>query len=285
MSEVQANDPFSTLLEDWLQAEPESHGLRMFVPQARTPVGAALLVFAHQVEVAALGSDPRPGQAKLAWWLEEIGEAAQGRARHPVSVRLVAHSDQGAVLWPALARWTRAAVALLEWHSVARYEDLVAGMHGFADAAVHAYAAAGLAPAPGAADTDMEARATLVRGLRRFPRWAGGERSLAPLDLLLAAGVERAALSSDRDGHATAAVLSSLATRLAAELAQSGPIRRGLLSSRHHLAWRLARDWAGQPQAALRALPPPLTLGTVVGLWRRRGVPQGRASNGQHEDT
>lgn len=86
MSEQQALDGF---LDKWRARWPEWRVAEVFVPAPQR--GAAVAWFALQQELtdaAWAGSDPRPGEAKLAWWAEELHGWSQGRRRHPLGSAL-----------------------------------------------------------------------------------------------------------------------------------------------------------------------------------------------------
>ena len=87
----------------WSARWPEWQVAAVFLPAATRE--AALAWFALRQELldaAWAGADPRPGEAKLAWWAEELQGWAQGRRRHPL----------GSTLQALPAPWARLAASL-----------------------------------------------------------------------------------------------------------------------------------------------------------------------------
>lgn len=79
---------------------PEWEIAQVYLPPAQRPQAAAWLALLQELGDAAWGGeDPTPGQAKLAWWQEELQGWAAGRRRHPLGQVLL----RGAVPWAALA--------------------------------------------------------------------------------------------------------------------------------------------------------------------------------------
>ncbi|WP_133479033.1 phytoene/squalene synthase family protein [Cognatilysobacter segetis] len=87
----------------WRGAWPEWAMVENFLPAARRPLVDAWQALQFEWQEAAWGgADARPGEAKLAWWIEELDGWAKGRRRHPL----------GAVLLRGAAPWREVAVAL-----------------------------------------------------------------------------------------------------------------------------------------------------------------------------
>lgn len=81
---------------EWLLAE-------VFVAPAQRPAALAWAALQQELLDAAWGgSDARPGELKLAWWMEELQGWTQGRRRHPL----------GRVLQREPAPWSGLAAAL-----------------------------------------------------------------------------------------------------------------------------------------------------------------------------
>jgi hypothetical protein len=73
----------------WRERWPEWRVAEVFVPaQARAASVAWFALQQELVEAAWGGSDPRPGEAKLGWWAEELQGWSQGRRRHPLGIVL-----------------------------------------------------------------------------------------------------------------------------------------------------------------------------------------------------
>lgn len=97
MSDHDAIDSFTG---KWRERWPEWRVAEVFVPEGQRSVALAWAALVQELTDAAWGgSDPRPGEAKLGWWMEELQGWSRGARRHPL----------GAVLhrlpapWPALA--------------------------------------------------------------------------------------------------------------------------------------------------------------------------------------
>lgn len=100
MTDPQAQASFA---EKWRARWPEWAIAEVFVPQAQRDTAEAWFALRQELTDAAWGgSDPRPGEAKLAWWAEELHGWTQGRRRHPL----------GAVLQRQSAPWQLLAACL-----------------------------------------------------------------------------------------------------------------------------------------------------------------------------
>jgi hypothetical protein len=126
----------------WRERWPEWSVAEAFVPESQREVASAWFALRHELTEAAWGfDDPRPGEAKLAWWIEELRGWSQGRRRHPLGAVL----QKQPVPWilladsiPALLA-SRGAAASPE-QAVIRLEPFAEGVAGvgatlFADAA------------------------------------------------------------------------------------------------------------------------------------------------------
>jgi len=90
-------------IDKWRARWPEWTVAEVFVPAAQR--GTALAWAALQQELldaAWRGEDPRPGEAKLAWWQEELDGWSVGRRRHPLAPGLQRLSADWAALGAAL---------------------------------------------------------------------------------------------------------------------------------------------------------------------------------------
>ncbi len=78
-----------SFLDKWRARWPEWAVAQVFVPVAQRPVALAWACLMQELTDAAWGgSDPRPGEAKLAWWLEELQGWSKGVRRHPLGIAL-----------------------------------------------------------------------------------------------------------------------------------------------------------------------------------------------------
>lgn len=89
--------------DKWRARWPEWSVAEAFVPRRQRAVALAWASLQQELTDAAwAGDDPRPGEAKLGWWQEELAGWSRGARRHPL----------GAVLQPQAAQWTGLAAAL-----------------------------------------------------------------------------------------------------------------------------------------------------------------------------
>lgn len=71
--------------DKWRARWPEWRVAEVFLPPAQRPLAVAWAALQQELADAAWGgSDPRPGEAKLLWWQEELHGWSQGRRRHPL---------------------------------------------------------------------------------------------------------------------------------------------------------------------------------------------------------
>lgn len=90
-------------LHKWRERWPEWRVAEAFVSARERELAVAWFALLQELADAAWsGSDPRPGEAKLGWWVEELQGWAQGRRRHPL----------GLVLQPASSHWMALAAAV-----------------------------------------------------------------------------------------------------------------------------------------------------------------------------
>src|SRR5262245_47654992 len=97
------DEAVESFIDKWRARWPEWTVAQVFVPAAQRPVATAWASLLQELTDAAWGgSDARPGEAKLAWWGEELQGWVQGRRRHPL----------GAVLQRLPAPWAQLAASL-----------------------------------------------------------------------------------------------------------------------------------------------------------------------------
>ena len=100
MSDIDALQGF---LGKWRARWPEWAIAETFIPEAQREVAQAWLALREEISEAAWGGqDPRPGDAKLGWWTEELMGWSRGARRHPL----------GQVLQKRAAPWAELASAL-----------------------------------------------------------------------------------------------------------------------------------------------------------------------------
>lgn len=95
-----ASESFDGFTRKWRARWPEWRVAEVFVPEAQRERAVAWFALRQELTDAAWGgTDPRPGEAKLAWWSEELAGWSQGRRRHPLGLAL----QRLPVPWPVLA--------------------------------------------------------------------------------------------------------------------------------------------------------------------------------------
>ncbi|QDH70418.1 isoprenoid biosynthesis enzyme family protein [Marilutibacter alkalisoli] len=99
-------DALDSFIAKWRQRWPEWSLAEVFVPAGQRATVLAWAALLQELGDAAWGGrDPRPGEAKLAWWAEELGGWSRGARRHPLGIdlqRLPAGWDTLAAALPAL---------------------------------------------------------------------------------------------------------------------------------------------------------------------------------------
>ena len=156
--------------EKWRARWPEWAIAEVFVPHAQRDIAVAWFALRQELTDAAWGgSDPRPGEAKLAWWAEELHGWTQGRRRHPLGAALQRQSAP----WQLLAACLPALRASRERQTDT--EQAIAELEPFAEAVagIAATLFASEAPAP---------YASVVVGLLAERALQGGEAAV-PLHL------------------------------------------------------------------------------------------------------
>ncbi|AWV07631.1 phytoene/squalene synthase family protein [Marilutibacter maris] len=99
------NDPaaLDSFLAKWRQRWPEWGVAEVFVPAPQRGSALAWAALLQELGDAAWGGrDPRPGEAKLAWWGEELQGWSRGARRHPLGIALQRQSADWAALAAAL---------------------------------------------------------------------------------------------------------------------------------------------------------------------------------------
>ena len=101
-------DSLAGFLGKWRARWPEWAVAEVFVaPVLREPAAAWFALRQELADAAWGGSDPRPGEAKLGWWGEELRGWRRGLRRHPL----------GLVLQPVAAPWDALAAGLASLHA------------------------------------------------------------------------------------------------------------------------------------------------------------------------
>ena len=98
-SGLQHDDALESFLEKWRTRWPEWNVVQVFVPAQQRELALAWAALQQELTDAAWGgSDARPGEAKLAWWMEELQGWSRGLRRHPLGSAL----QRQAAPWQAL---------------------------------------------------------------------------------------------------------------------------------------------------------------------------------------
>ena len=69
---------------NWREHWPEWSVAEAFVPEEQREVASAWFALRHELTEATWAGGPAPGEAKLAWWREELQGWAKGARRHPL---------------------------------------------------------------------------------------------------------------------------------------------------------------------------------------------------------
>lgn len=125
-------DALASFLDKWLARWPEWAVAETFVPHVLRERAAAWFALRQELTDAAWGgSDPRPGEAKLGWWVEELRGWTRGARRHPL----------GLLLQPVDAPWEALAAGLPALHQARERAVDAAGARATLQPAGAAFAA------------------------------------------------------------------------------------------------------------------------------------------------
>ncbi len=190
-----ANGTFASFERKWLAANPENAIVAVFLPAAQRGLASAFGCLVHELSQAAFRiREPQVAAAKLAWWKQELADAAFGKPSHPVTQVLfdctgVRESDPAQ--WPALAD---GALAQLDAPGAGTLAALIDQLDPFFGAVARAENALFCA---GAGNVEADSALwTLSHLLRALPHLADGEPHLPlPLGLLARHGLTRAELA------------------------------------------------------------------------------------------
>lgn len=190
-----ANGTFASFERKWLAANPENAIVAVFLPAAQRGLASAFGCLVHELSQAAFRiREPQVAATKLAWWRQELADAAFGKPSHPITQTLfdcagVRESDPA--LWPALAD---GALAQLDVPGAGTLAALIEQLDPFFGAVARAENALFCADG-GNVEADA-ALWTLSHLLRALPHLADGEAHLPlPLGLLARHELTRAELA------------------------------------------------------------------------------------------
>jgi 15-cis-phytoene synthase len=255
---------FASFERKWLDAQPENGLVAAFLPAAQRQRTSAFGCLVHELTQTAFHvREPQVAATKLAWWRQELTDAAGGKARHPITLTLFAdaparESDPG--LWPALAD---AALGQFDQPGASTLAIFLEQLEPY-------YAAVACAEAvlfcPGGANIESNAALwTITHLLRELTHLAYTEERLPlPLSLLARHGVTRSGLAEATPERA--ALMRDYLDELSVEI--SGAL---CVAARHSLTQRVRTRLDRELVAAARRAPDPLAyLAThaQAGRWR-----------------
>ena len=175
---------FATFERKWLAANPENAMVAVFLPSAQRRLASAFGCLIHELSSAAFHiHEAQVAATKLAWWRQELADAAFGKPGHPVTQTLfdcVGVRESDPALWPALAD---GALAQLDAPGAGTLSALMEQLDPFFGAVAQAENALFCA---GAGNVEADAALwTLSHLLRALPHLGDGEAHLPiPLGLL-----------------------------------------------------------------------------------------------------
>lgn len=190
-----ATGSFDSFERKWLAANPENAIVAVFLPSAQRRLASAFGCLIHELSIAAFQiREAQVAATKLAWWRQELADAAFGKPGHPVTQALfdcagVRESDP--VLWPALAD---GALAQLDAPGAGTLSALMEQLDPFFGAVARAESAL---LCGGASNIEADAALwTLSHLLRALPHLGDGDANLPlPLGLLARHELTRAQLA------------------------------------------------------------------------------------------
>jgi hypothetical protein len=167
-----AQQSITSFLDKWHARWPEWSVAAVFVPHAQRELAAAWFALRNELADAAwTGQDPRPGEAKLAWWTEELQGWEQGRRRHPLGIAL----QRQPASWRSLAASLPALLGSRERATDA--QEAVAILEPYAEAV------AGISASLFSGTTTPAPARSVVIGLLAERALAGGDAAV-PLQVL-----------------------------------------------------------------------------------------------------
>jgi phytoene synthase len=260
---------FASFEQKWLAVQPENVFVAIFLPADQRQRASAFGSLVHELEQSAFHvREPEVAATKLAWWRQELADAAAGNARHPISKVLFADARAQAVepgLWPALAE---GAAALIEPAPAASASALFSQLAVFYAAVAHVE----YALFPGGTE-DYRNNATLwtishlLRDLTDPSRF---DLSL-PLDLLARHCATRATVANVAALRTAVArdYLAELTRRIEGALALASPPSLGRrVRTRLDLALAIGAQRASDPLAHLAAHTPAGRWRSLMAAWR-----------------
>lgn len=259
-----ATAAFAGFEQKWLAANPENAIVAVFLPSAQRRLASAFGCLIHELSGAAFHiRETQVAATKLAWWRQELSDAAFGKAGHPVTQTLfdcAGARESDPALWPALAD---GAMAQLDAPGAGTLAALIEQLDPFFGAVARAESAL---LCGGASNIEADAAMwTLSHLLRALPHLGDGDAHLPlPLGLLARHELTRAELAYESPQR------NMLIKDFLDELVLEGNGALGVSAQRSlPLRVRAALD-RRRTESALHALDPLRWLGAHphAGRWR-----------------
>jgi phytoene synthase len=192
---AESSGTFASFEQKWLATNPENAIVAVFLPSSQRRLASAFGSLIHELSSAAFHiREPQVAATKLAWWKQELADAAFGNPGHPITQSLfdcagVRESDPAS--WPALAD---GALAQLDAPGAGTLAALIEQLDPFFGAVARAENALFCA---GEGNVEADAALwTLSHLLRALPHLCDGEAHLPlPLGLLARHELTRAELA------------------------------------------------------------------------------------------
>jgi phytoene synthase len=269
---------FASFEQKWLDAHPENALVAVFLTVEQRQRERVFNTLVHELEQAAFDTrEPQVAAAKLAWWQQELADAAAGNARHPITKMLFSDAQARAVdpaIWPAMAA---GATMVMEPGSCATLAESLGAFAPFYAAVAHTEWTLFVG------NTGFSAgNATLwtISHLLQVLASTSQAGALLPLDLLARHGVTRLDLTTATQPRAALLrdYLGVLTGEIRKSLAVTSPVsltRRVRTSLDLFLASKAQR--AADPVAYLVAHTPAGRWRSLLTAWREaRALARGR---------
>lgn len=251
---VAAPDSF---IEKWMARWPEWAVVQVFIPQSQRRTWLAWAALQQELSDAAWGgADPRPGEAKLGWWQEELRGWSRGLRRHPLGAILQAQPGDWLGLASALPALRDSRERPLDAAEALRQVSMMAEVSARIDAVLEPAGIAGQAPV-----MHHGAAIGLVSQQLLHARLVVAGEAAVPLQELARAGQEDVVrlwarqvptLASQRDGQVRAAAEEAGPRSTAAGVSTAAPRFRRVTAALARQ--RLQQGDVARPLPAWRAL-------------------------------
>lgn len=242
-----------SFIDKWLARWPEWAVAQVFVPAHQRRALMAWAALQQELGDAAWGgADPRPGEAKLGWWQEELHGWSRGLRRHPLGVLLQPVPTDWQGLAAALPTWRDSRARPVDAHEALGQLEAVAVALARVDADVE-----GGAPSSPWANPAPAASMLVLQQLLHARLAVAGDAAVPLQDLARGEGRPAGVLWARRvptlsPGHAvTPGGAAPVGTALPSA---APPVPRFRRITAHLALHRLAQGDATRPLAAWRSL-------------------------------